>query len=270
MNEALRARIVTALVLAVLLFGVVLGLPPMATLVLLTLVILAGAWEWSAFLRAESRAVRPLFVALVAVSLPIAWELTEDLRSLQVAMSVTMLWWLGAFVWILAAPQSASRWAAAGAGLMVLVPTWVAIARMRMDVHDGAWWVIFTVVVVVAADTGAYFAGRRFGRVRLAPRVSPGKTWEGVIGGVVLASLVAVGIAVPKGLELALLMPWVLGVVAFSIVGDLTESLLKRRTGVKDSGRLFPGHGGVLDRIDSLTAGAPLMLIALIQLGFHR
>jgi phosphatidate cytidylyltransferase len=127
--------------------------------------------------------------------------------------------------------------------------------------------VLFCLLLVWMADIGAYFAGRRFGRRRLAPEVSPGKTWEGVLGGVAACIPVAVGgsfwVSVPLGGFLVLC----LATVACSIVGDLTESLLKRFAGVKDSGTLFPGHGGVMDRIDSLTAAAPVLLLGLTVLG---
>jgi phosphatidate cytidylyltransferase len=146
----------------------------------------------------------------------------------------------------------------------------VALVRLRIDVPRGAQWLLFALCLVWAADIGAYFAGRSFGRVRLAPLVSPGKTWEGVLGGLLLAALVALWgsrwFAVP-------VLPFValcLVVVAFSIVGDLTESLLKRFAGLKDSGTLFPGHGGVMDRIDSLTSALPVLLLGLVVLGVAR
>ena len=153
------------------------------------------------------------------------------------------------------------------AGLCALVPAWLALARLRLGGPRGAEWVLFCLLLVWMADIGAYFAGRRFGRRRLAPEVSPGKTWEGVLGGVAACIPVAVGgsfwFSVPLGGFLVLC----LAAVACSIVGDLTESLLKRFAGVKDSGTLFPGHGGVMDRIDSLTAAAPVLLLGLTVLG---
>ena len=125
-------------------------------------------------------------------------------------------------------------------------------------------------LLVVAADIGAYFAGRQFGRNKLAPRVSPGKTWEGVLGGVAGAAIVAaVGVTlfeVPIGPFIGLSLVTVLA----SVVGDLTESLFKRHAGVKDSGSLLPGHGGVLDRVDSVTAAAPIFLVGLERLGLFR
>jgi phosphatidate cytidylyltransferase len=127
--------------------------------------------------------------------------------------------------------------------------------------------VLFTLILVQMADIGAFFVGRRFGRHRLAPNVSPGKTWEGVIGGLIASSLVAILGSSRFGLPLVQFLPLCLAVVAFSIVGDLTESLLKRFAGLKDSGRLFPGHGGVMDRIDSITSAAPVLCFGLLLMG---
>ncbi len=122
-------------------------------------------------------------------------------------------------------------------------------------------------LLVWGADIGAYFAGHRFGHTRLAPAVSPGKTWEGVAGGFALSAVVAVAGSAWFGLPLYAFGPLCLAVVGFSIVGDLTESLLKRFAGVKDSGTLFPGHGGVMDRIDSVTGAAPVLFFGLTMLG---
>jgi phosphatidate cytidylyltransferase len=132
---------------------------------------------------------------------------------------------------------------------------------------QGAWLLLFVLAVIMAADVGAYFAGHRWGRLKLAPRISPGKTWEGVIGGLALSALVAWGGAVLLGWPVFTVIPLALGAAAFSVVGDLMESLLKRHSGLKDSGQILPGHGGVLDRIDSLTAGVPMFVLGLLQLG---
>jgi phosphatidate cytidylyltransferase len=122
-------------------------------------------------------------------------------------------------------------------------------------------------ILVWVADIGAYFAGRRFGRWRLAPHVSPGKTWEGVIGGAAVSMIVAIGGGLWFHVPLHHFLPLCLAAVAFSVVGDLTESLLKRFAGIKDSGTLFPGHGGVMDRIDSVTGAAPVLFLGLTILG---
>ena len=267
MSESLRKRIATAAVLIALLLAVLFALPEAATLGLLTLVVLLGAWEWSAFLKPRRRAVRALYVALIALALPLAWRLTATREGLQLLLGAAGLWWLLALGWIVLAPQRVRPWSAALAGLCALVPAWLALARLRLGGLRGAEWVLFCLLLVWTADIGAYFAGRHFGRRRLAPLVSPGKTWEGVLGGTAACIPVAIAgsfwFSVPLGWFLVLC----LAAVACSIVGDLTESLLKRFAGVKDSGTLFPGHGGVMDRIDSLTGAAPVLLLGLTFLG---
>ena len=126
---------------------------------------------------------------------------------------------------------------------------------------------LFALLIVWVADMGAYFAGKQFGRVKLAPSISPGKTWEGVFGGLVLVVVLTLVWAHFGEMELNVLLPFCLAVGALSVVGDLTVSMFKRTAGVKDSGKLFPGHGGVLDRIDSVSAAAPLFALGLNWLG---
>ena len=268
MTETLRQRIITAVVLAVVLLAVLLWLPPWATLVVLTLLVLAGAWEWSAFLlKGRAPALRAAYVLLVAALLGGAWKISATAQGRDLVLGVAVLWWLGAFVWIALAPQRVSPWAAAAAGLLALVPAWLALVRLRLVFPHGAQWTLFVLLLVWVADIGAFFFGRRFGRIRLAPEVSPGKTWEGVLGGTAVSALVAIGGSLWFRVPLLVFLPLCLAAVGFSIVGDLTESLLKRSAGVKDSGTLFPGHGGVMDRIDSLTGAAPVLLLGLTLMG---
>jgi phosphatidate cytidylyltransferase len=182
-------------------------------------------------------------------------------------MEVAVAWWLVALIWIIWVPTHVGRAAAGLAGVLALVPTWIALVRIDARWVHGAQWTLFILALAFAADTGAFFVGRKFGRARLAPRVSPNKTWEGVIGGMILALLVAWIGTVWFGQRAGGFVPLCLAASAFSVIGDLTESLLKRHVRLKDSGRLFPGHGGVLDRIDSVTAATPVMALGLIWLG---
>ena len=266
----LKTRILTAAVLVGLLLVVLLWLPPWATWIAMTAAVLAGAWEWSAFLRLRSLPARVLYVALIAACLPILWQLAQHASMGPLILVVALLWWVVAMLWVIIAPHRVTAWSAGLAGILALAPAWMALVRLRVEVAAGAQWVLFALCLVWAADIGAYVAGRSFGRVKLAPQVSPGKTWEGVAGGLVFAALVALWgsrwFAVPV-LQFVCLC---LIVVAFSIVGDLTESMLKRFAGLKDSGTLFPGHGGVMDRIDSLTSAMPVLLLGLMQLGVAR
>ena len=155
-------------------------------------------------------------------------------------------------------------------GLLVLVPAWLAAVFLLSYAHGKAM-LVFMVILVAGADIGAYFAGRRFGHNKLAPKVSPGKTWEGVMGGQLAVISLAVIVYLALGLSRITLLAAVAIAVcgaAASVVGDLVESMVKRHCGVKDSGTLLPGHGGLLDRIDGMTAAAPVFSLGLILAGW--
>jgi phosphatidate cytidylyltransferase len=263
----LRERVITALILAALVLLVIFLLPHAATMAALALLVVAAAWEWSAFPRFTQHSARVFYVAFVAACVAATWWFGVQREEMDRLIQAALLWWVFALIWVAIAPARVNRMTAAGAGLLVLVPAWLALARLHAA---GPQLLLFLILLVVAADVGAYFAGRRFGRNKLAPRVSPGKTWEGVLGGFVAAALLAaVGVwwfrvDAPRFLSLCLI------VVVASIIGDLTESLFKRHAGLKDSGWLLPGHGGLLDRVDSVTAAAPVFLIGLERLGLLR
>jgi phosphatidate cytidylyltransferase len=258
----------TAIVLVAVLLGVMLGLPPMATVWLVTILVLIGAWEWAAFTGKNSPGARATYTAVIAGALLVSLYLyASQPLFVRVVMIVAMVWWFVAFLWVSLAPARVRPVSAALAGLLALVPCWLALVHITFATQS-THWVLFTLALVWAADTGAFFAGRWLGRVPLAPRVSPKKTWEGVFGGMVTSALVAWVAA--TWLFAVDLWPFVLiciAVAAVSIVGDLTESMLKRAVGLKDSGTVFPGHGGMLDRIDSVTAAAPTLVFSLIGLG---
>jgi phosphatidate cytidylyltransferase len=266
-SDALAKRILTAAVLAAVLLAILLWLPPWAFWAVMTLMVLAGAWEWSAFLLLAAPASRAAYVVLVGGLLWAAWLLSATPEGRDLVLVVAVLWWLAALAWIVLAPRRVSPWSAAAAGVLALVPSWLAMVRLRLALPHGAEWALFAFVLVWVADIGAFFCGRRFGRRRLAPEVSPGKTWEGVLGAIAVSVLVAIAGSLWFHVSLTGFLPLCLAAVGFSIVGDLTESLLKRFAGMKDSGSVFPGHGGVMDRIDSLTGAAPVLLLGLTLLG---
>jgi phosphatidate cytidylyltransferase len=266
MSEALRKRIITAVVLGVALLVVLLGLPPVFTVALVSVLVLAGAWEWSGFLKVPG-AGRVAYVVLIAALMGAAWRISASSAGRDALILVAVVWWLIALLWVALAPQRTSQASAAVAGILALVPAWLSLVCLRLSVANGAQWLLFTLILVFAADIGAYFGGRLFGRVKLAPQVSPGKTWEGVLGGVVLSGAWAFGGSVWFALPWLTFVPLCIAAVAFSIVGDLTESMLKRFAGLKDSGSLLPGHGGMMDRIDSITAAAPVLFLGLTLMG---
>ena len=181
-----------------------------------------------------------------------------------------MVWWIIAALWIWLAPSRHQATLTLLCGAAVLVPAFVSLARLQVTTHgfaSGPVLVTWLLLLVVAADVGAYFTGRGLGRHKMAPRVSPGKTWEGAAGGLVMVALVAWGGALHFGLPALSVVAFACLLDFFSVIGDLTESMFKRAAGLKDSGDLLPGHGGLLDRLDSVTASAPLYALGLFGSG---
>lgn len=260
----LRQRIITAIILAALVIAAIFLLPTPVTAAVITLLVLAGAWEWSAFLGLKHIAARLAYVAVIAACMAFVWSHGIDSPRANQLLPAALIWWIVAFFWVIAIPGHVNRASAAFAGVLVLVPAWLALLRLH---QDAPYWLLFLLLLVVAADVGAYFAGRRFGRHKLAPKVSPGKTWEGVGGGIVAAGIMAALGTTVFAVDIVAFAALCAIVVLASIVGDLTESLFKRHAGLKDSGTLLPGHGGVLDRVDSVTAAAPIFLLGMERLG---
>ncbi len=263
----LRQRVITAAALAVIALLAIFFLPHTAMMVVLGLLVLAGAWEWSVFPGFTSHSARLAYVALVAVGVGVVWFFARNGAEIDAVLYVAIAWWVVALIWVIAVPGNVNGATAGIAGLFVLIPPWLAFVKLHAH---GPTLMLFLVILVVAADVGAYFSGRRFGRNKLAPRVSPGKTWEGVIGGFIGATVIAVIGVFWFDVPAAPFIVLSLVAVMASIVGDLTESLFKRHAGVKDSGSLLPGHGGVLDRVDSMTAAAPIFIVGLERLGLFR
>lgn len=260
----LKQRVITSIVALAAFMVVLFEVPAVVAQVVIAILIIGGAWEWSRFLGASGRASRIIYVALLAALMGLAaWQLAA---SSMFIFQLALVWWLAALVWVFFFPTPiplALRWLC---GALVLVPLFVALIALYRN--DPAL-LLFALLIVWAADTGAYFAGRQFGRVKLAPRISPNKTWEGVIGGLLVVVLMSFAGAAWVDIELAVLIPFCLAVACMSIVGDLTVSMFKRNAGLKDSGTLFPGHGGVLDRIDSVAAAAPLFALGVSWMGLQ-
>ena len=254
----LKERVITALIAVAVLLLVLFVLPQAAAQVVVALLILAGAWEWSGFLGARSTAMRSGYVVFIAVLMGLAtWVAPQiDAPLFQVAV----VWWLCALVWTLFYPTpipAAVRWIA---GVLVLLPLYKALVVLYVA---SPAVLLGALLIVWAADTGAFVAGKLFGRVKLAPKISPGKTWEGVIGGLLTVAVLAVAGAWLFDGRVGVLVPFCLAVACASVVGDLTVSMFKRTSGLKDSGSIFPGHGGILDRVDSVAAAAPLFALGI-------
>lgn len=266
MNKLLT-RIVTALVLLAVLLVVFFRLPPAAAVGLLALFTVAAAWEWGGFVGKNATPWRLAFAALVAGALALFGMLVPEKIPLMPILYGSLLWWVLAAVLVLRFPVNLPVIWRLPCGLLVLIPAWLAMLAVLRSPAGGPELLLLALAVVWAADVGAYLTGRRFGRTRLAPRVSPGKTWEGVGGGLAASGLVAAAGGWVLNLPIPTLVLISVAAAAISIIGDLTVSIFKRAAGLKDSGSLFPGHGGVLDRIDSLTAAMPLFVVCAVWLG---
>lgn len=260
----IRQRLVTAIILAAVLLTAIFYLPRTLLIAALGVLFAGGFYEWAGF-AGHDRALRRLPYVLVGAALiGLTYVYIHQLGgSWLVVLVPAALWWVFALAWVIRYPTPVPAIAVHIASVLVLLPAWLALSLLALPAPMSRLWVLTAFVLVWAADTGAYFTGKALGRNKLAPAVSPGKTWEGVAGGVALSAAVAAALAVPLGvspLRFALLAA---PIALISVVGDLIVSLFKRNANLKDSGRLFPGHGGILDRIDSVCAAAPLLVLGL-------
>ena len=257
----MKQRIITAVIALLALLFVLFYAPRELALGVIVVVMLAGAWEWSAFLGHSGSAARVAYVAIIAALLAAVTLL--DVSAVRV-FQLALAWWLAALGWIFFFPTpipAVVRWIS---GALVLVPLYLAMILLYQAAQE---LLLFALLIVWVADTGAFFAGKFLGRVKLAPDISPGKTWEGVIGGLAAVVVLVLLRTTWADTDLAVMIPFCLAVASLSIVGDLTVSMFKRTAGLKDSGSLFPGHGGVLDRIDSISAAAPLFALGVSWVG---
>lgn len=272
----LKWRVLTALPLAALILWVVWGAPAAVLPLLIAGVAGLGAWEWARLGGLEQPWARAAYTG--AVLLLLGLLAGAGVAADPAWLLPGVLWWL-AIAGLLLAQQWRGGALRLPPGLRLLAgpPTlafaWLGFTTLHASLQTGPFLVTLLLLLVWGADIGGYFAGRAWGRHKLAPAISPGKTWEGVAGSVALALAAALllwglapGLGAPRP-PLAWLVPVALVVVAFGIAGDLFESLLKRQAGVKDSGRILPGHGGILDRVDALLAAAPVLAAGLAVAG---
>ena len=271
-TSALGQRILTALALGPLVLAAVLWLPTGWLALALALVVLLGAWEWTSLAGVSSPLARFGYLGAVTLGFAVLWQV-HVVGWGPYLIAPVVLGWLGVALYLARVAEipraEGTDLGLLALGLLVLLGPWLALLDLDAVQPNGPLLVLCLLLLIWAADTAAYFAGRRWGRVKLAPALSPGKTRAGAYAalaaaaacGVVLAGWLRVG---PRQ-GLALVLICVVTVVA-SVAGDLFESLLKRRRGLKDSGRLLPGHGGMLDRIDSMTAAAPVFTLGLQML----
>ncbi|MBC3764888.1 phosphatidate cytidylyltransferase [Neptunicella marina] len=283
----LKQRIITALVLAPLALGAILFLPLKGFEVAIGFIVGLGAWEWAQLAGIQNRVAKGLYslllvsiCAFLSAYIPVEkiWYQGQLSPLYQYILTAAAFWWLVSLLMILAYPKYSTIWRSNTFlrclfGILTLIPTWVAIVSLRTYLYDmdtlfGASLIFYVLGIVWAADIGAFFIGIKFGKHKLRPNVSPGKTYEGLMGGVG-ASLAIIGFAAlhyqvdPSRIWSHLLIGAL--TVGVSALGDLNESMFKRCVGVKDSGNLLPGHGGILDRIDSLTAAFPIFALFYVM-----
>lgn len=261
-------RVLTAALLLAVFVPAVLWAPAWLWAILMAGLIGMAAYEWARLSRFPPLSARAYAVLLTLCALALPRLLAADWPGYQTALILlaVVFWLLVAPLWLLGRWHAAHPFVRAVAGVAVLLPTWAALLYLHAR---GPGVLLGVMAIVWIADTAAYFAGRHFGRHKLAPVISPGKTWEGVAGavvGVLIYGAIVLGYSPLAGsLPLAwpLLALLLMLLTAASVIGDLFESLLKRQAGIKDSSNLLPGHGGVLDRIDALTSTLPLAALIL-------
>lgn len=269
----LKQRVITALILLPIALGGFFLLDGGPFALFIGAVITLGAWEWAHLAGLEAQAARVGFAALVALLL--YWLYQMPMVSVLL-LPLAVIWWLLAVSLVLDYPQNSHYWRSTirrlAIGLVILLPAWKGLLLLKQ--WPLANWLIVAVMVLVwSADIGAYFFGRAFGKRKLAPKVSPGKSWEGACGGLLVSLLITGVVGLCRDWSMSELVQALIGatlVVLVSIVGDLTESMFKRQAGLKDSSHLLPGHGGVLDRIDSLTAAIPFFVVILWIAGWGK
>lgn len=285
-----RTRLLAALVMAPLAIAAVLLLSTPWMAALSAAAFLIGLWEWLRLAEIDDPIARGvLLVVNLLLMVALVWASRSATGSslilFQLMMMLGVIWWLLAVIWLrhydfASDHDTHARVFKLAAATLSIIPAWCALVLIHASdpapsllggVPQGHVWLLVALMIVWAADSGAYFAGRKFGKTKLSPRISPNKTVEGLVGGVVAGMIVALAAAPLAGASMKQL-PYVaivaIWTILFSVVGDLYESLLKRHVGAKDSSHLIPGHGGVLDRIDSVLAALPVFALGKLMFGF--
>nr|WP_231136660.1 MULTISPECIES: phosphatidate cytidylyltransferase [Providencia] len=283
----MKYRLLTAIVLIPIVIAALFLLSPANFGLVVIAVCALGAWEWAQFVGWHSQAKRVgLAVVFAAILLAMQFSISNINQFSSEPMVLYglwagLIWWVIAIILVVTYPASAS-WGKSAIirllfGVLTIIPFYCGMMVLRTvgyqsDTFFGAWWLLYVMLLVWGADSGAYAFGRTIGRNKMAPKVSPGKTWEGLVGGLITAGIISwlFSAFAPIPVMPDYLLVTSIIVVVVSVFGDLTESMFKRQSGIKDSSHLIPGHGGILDRIDSLTAAIPVFagLNLLIFNGF--
>ena len=279
----LKQRIITAIILALIFITATVFLSSFSYSLFVTIVVLAASWEWCAFIGLAKQVAKVSYLATLGSMIIALYfflgivpeSLVINSYRAGIILGLGILFWVLTFFMLKDYPSNSDRWnnksKIALMGLMALIPTWVGIVQIKY-LNPQGFLLLGMVVMVAAADIGAYFVGKRIGKNRLAPSLSPNKTWEGVLGG--FAACLLVGILLIwllhsylitlSNVQILILVLLSLVVMLFDVIGDLLESMLKRNRDLKDSGKILPGHGGILDRVDGLLAVTPIFVLTFL------
>ena len=267
----LKYRLLTAFLMGPIILWGIFSLPEFWFSFAAVILVTIGAWEWSAFVGLTKSLERTLFVLFnVALYLSVLYLQNSSINYAVIYSSAA--WWLISIPLLLTFPFKDNHFlhlnfAKGLVGVVLLLATLISMVLIRSNPNYGPEFVLYIILIIWFADSGAYFAGRTFGKNKLIPKVSPGKTWEGVIGALVVtvaSSIIAIDILNIPSPDSVFFVLVTFVTVVYSIVGDLSESMFKRMSDIKDSGHILPGHGGILDRIDSLMSALPIFFIGLL------
>jgi len=273
----LKQRVLTALILVPLIVWAIFSLPDVSFTGVLLGIMCVAAWEWSRLAGLKQPGPRLFYVVILFLLMSATgFYYQQDAMLINIIYLIVSALWLLALGWLLyyrshTVEHSGFSVIKLIIGVAIIIGPFVALLVLRHREQYGPAWIMYLLLLIWVADSGAYFAGKAFGKHKLLYNVSPGKSWEGVLGGLLGCLLLALAagwwwLGLPP-LQYLLFVILSLVVVIFSIAGDLFESLYKRQAGLKDSGHILPGHGGILDRIDSLTAAAPVFAAGLYLMG---
>ena len=279
----LKQRIITAIILALIFITATVFLSSFSYSLFVTIVVLAASWEWCAFIGLAKQVAKVSYLATLGSMIIALYfflgivpeSLVINSYRAGIILGLGILFWVLTFFMLKGYPSNSDHWnnkpKIALMGLMALIPTWVGIVQIKY-LNPQGFLLLGMVVMVAAADIGAYFVGKRIGKNRLAPSLSPNKTWEGVLGGFVACLLVGIlliwllhsYLITLSNVQILILVLLSLVVTLFDVIGDLLESMLKRNRDLKDSGKILPGHGGILDRVDGLLAVTPIFVLTFL------
>lgn len=267
----LTKRICTSLVLIPIVIAVLFFASLLFFKVLVSIFFLLAVWEWTSLMSITAKSQKIFYLLLFSTIFALANHSVTFLT-----ITIAVMWWVLATIWVFYYARTTHTLNLGVVvygliGILTLFPCWLGLNEIRALPH-GPYLILYILVLIWAVDSGAYFTGKKFGRRKLMPTVSPGKTWAGVYGGILAGLLVAIFTIYLFHFDFVHGIRWLVWsflTILISMVGDLFISVMKRQRNIKDSGNLLPGHGGILDRIDSLTAAVPLFTLGLLYFGIY-